>query len=71
MTEDATPAKNCSNCKHSFTDRANIRSKFCRRYPPNAMIMPGPMGQAGIAGQFPPVMPHFTCGEHSPLVTVQ
>lgn len=63
----------CSECKHFFTegtapagtvDLGTVRpvNSFCRRYPPQLLLAPGPTGPVPMS-LFPTVNPAACCGE--------
>jgi hypothetical protein len=56
----------CENCRHWLN--AGPHEKVCRRFPPNAKLIPG-QGMQGpqTVSFFPPMAADGYCGEHRPL----
>ena len=59
----------CRNCKHSHDESPG--GLTCRRYPPTALMIPGPQGGPLPCSLFPPIQPQHTCGEFKPKIALE
>lgn len=58
----------CSLCRYwLFNIKKGAGDGWCRKYPPQIAIIPGPAGQVGIASNFPEIHGEKGwCGEFKP-----
>lgn len=72
------PGASCKTCAYSFTTPVESQgliagatskreARFCRRFPPSAMVMPNQQGLA-LVGQPPPVGDDYVCYEYDTAV---
>lgn len=55
----------CGTCQY-LRRGADLAQGECTRYPPTAVVVPGPLGQIGTMGIWPPVQLALVCGEWQP-----
>src|ERR1700742_3158920 len=57
----------CANCLYFEPEEFRTHPPQCRKGVPTAALVPGPTGNAGFLGFWPPTREQDWCGEHVPI----